>query len=294
MDSARLLTRGSPAGMVANLSRFHLAHGFYTGVINDTKNTLPLIGQVLYELGSRSARLSFVAPGSNCDSPELPALLEGLATQAGRRWGAFHVLGELEEICPAFESMRRAGFSVYAWQRVWRLQTGGQANGSTAGRWQPVQEEDEWAVRSLFQNLVPPLAQSAEPLTIRRQSGLVYRQGSEIMAYVQGIFGPLGIYLYPLIHPDIEDALNLIKTLPSALVPLLGRPVYLAVRSYQAWLETTLTDLDSQSSPRQALMVKHLAHAQRVPLTARLVQIEGRQVEPAKSVAHNASQTHLP
>ncbi len=294
MDSARLLTRGSPAGMVANLSLLHLAHSFYTGVINDTKNTLPLIGQVLYELGSRSARLSFVAPGSNCDSPELPALLEGLATQAGRRWGAFHVLGELEEICPAFESMRRAGFSVYAWQRVWRLPVGSQANGSTAGRWQPVQEEDEWAVRSLFQNLVPPLAQSAEPLTIRRQSGLVYRQGSEIMAYVQGIFGPRGIYLYPLIHPDIEDAVNLIKTLPSALVPLLGRPVYLAVRSYQAWLETTLTNMDAKSSPRQALMVKHLAHAQRVPLTARLVQIEGRQIEPAKSIAHNASQSHMP
>jgi len=293
MDSARLLTRGSPAGMVANLSLLHPTRGFYTGVINGGKKTLPLIGQVVYKLGSRSAHLSFVAPGQSCDSPELPALLEGLARHAGE-WGAFHVLGELEEICPAFESMRRAGFSVYAWQRVWRLQAGGQANGSTAGRWQPVQEEDEWAVRSLFQNLVPPLAQSAEPLTIRRQSGLVYRQGSEIMAYVQGIFGPLGIYLYPLIHPDIEDALNLIKTLPSALVPLLGRPVYLAVRSYQAWLETTLTDLDSQSSPRQALMVKHLAHAQRVPLTARLVQIEGRQVEPAKSVAHNASQTHLP
>lgn len=293
MDSARLLTRGSPAGVVANLSLLHPTRGFYTGVINDTKNTLPLIGQVVYEFGSRSARLSFVAPGDSCDSPELPALLEGLASQAGE-WGAFHVLGELEEICPAFESMRRAGFSVYAWQRVWQLPTGSQANGSTAGRWQPVQEEDEWAVRSLFQNLVPPLAQSAEPLTIHRQTGLVYRQGTEIMAYIQGIFGPRGIYLYPLIHPDIDDALNLIRTLPSALVPMLGRPIYLAVRSYQAWLETTLTDLDAQSSPRQALMVKHLVHAQRVPLTARLVQIEGRQVEPAKSLANNASQSHLP
>jgi hypothetical protein len=216
-----------------------------------------------------------------------------LASQAGE-WGAFHVLGELEEICPAFESMRRAGFSVYAWQRVWRLPVASLANGSPPGRWQPVQEEDEWAVRSLFQNLVPPLAQSAEPLTIRRQRGLVYRQAGEIMAYVELVFGPRGIYLYPLIHPDIEDAATLVRTLPSALAPLLARPVYLAVRSYQAWLETTLTELNAQSSPRQALMVKHLAHAQRVPLTARLVQIEGRQAEPAKSLANNASQTHLP
>ncbi|HEX7598052.1 MAG TPA: hypothetical protein VF518_07540, partial [Polyangia bacterium] len=98
------------------------------------------------------------------------------------------------------------------------------------------------------------------------------------------------IYLYPLIHPDIEDAVSLVKSLPAALAPLLGRPIYMAVRSYQAWLENTLSDLSAKSSPRQALMVKHMAQTQRVPLTARLVQMEGRQIEPAKSVAQNVRQ----
>jgi len=290
MDSARLLTRGSPAGLVASLSRLQPARGYFTGVTSGSKNSPALIGQVSYQLGSRSARLSFIAPGTICDSPDLPSLLEGLAWQAGD-WGAFHVLGELEEICPAFESMRRAGFSVYAWQRVWQLPVGPTNGSEPETGWQPVREEDEWSVRSLFQNLVPPLAQSAEPLTMRRQRGLIYRQGTEIMAYVEGVFGPRGIYLSPLIHPDIEDAYSLVKSLPAALAPLLGRPVYLAVRSYQAWLENTLTDLGAKSSPRQALMVKHMAQTQRVPLTARLVQLEGRQIEPAKSVAHNVSQT---
>lgn len=292
MDSARLLTRGSPVGMAANLSLLHPARGFFTGVMPAGKNNLSLIGQVIYRLGSRSAHLSFIAPGAICDSPNLPGLLEGLARQAGE-WGAFHVLGELEEICPAFESMRQAGFSVYAWQRVWQLPAG-QANGSGPSRWQPVREEDEWSIRNLFQNLVPPLAQSAEPLTIHRQSSLVYRQGGEIMAYVEGVFGPRGIYLSPLIHPDIEDEVSLVKSLPAALGPLLGRPVFLAVRSYQAWLENTLTNLDAKSTPRQALMVKHLTLAQRALLTARLVQIEGRQAEPAKSVAQNMSHSDAP
>jgi len=292
MDSARLLTRGSPVGMAANLSLLHPARGFFTGVTPAGKNDLPLLGQVVYHLGGRSARLSFIAPGSVCDSPNLPGLLEGLARQAGE-WGAFHVLGELEEVCPAFESMRMAGFSVYAWQRVWRLPAGG-TNGGSQNRWQPVREEDEWPIRNLFQNLVPPLAQSAEPLTIHRPSSLVYRQNGEIMAYVEGVFGPRGIYLTPLIHPDIEDEASLLKSLPAALGPLLGRPIYLAVRSYQAWLENTLTDLDAKSSPRQALMVKHLTLAQRALLTARLVQIEGRQAEPAKSVAQNISHPDVP
>lgn len=293
MDSARLLTRGNPAGLVASLSRLQPARGYFTGVTGGSKNSLPLIGQVTYQMGSRSARLSFIAPGAICDSPDLPGLLEGLAWQAGD-WGAFHVLGELEEICPAFESMRRAGFSVYAWQRVWQLPVGLPNGSSPTPGWQPVREEDEWAVRGLFQNLVPPLAQSAEPLVLRRQRGLVYRQGTEIMAYVEGVFGPRGIYLYPLIHPDIEDAQSLVKSLPAALAPLLGRPIFMAVRSYQAWLENTLTDLDAKSSARQALMVKHMAQTQRVPLTARLVQMEGRQIEPAKSVANHVRQVDGP
>jgi len=291
MDSARSLTRGSPLGMAANLSLLQPSRGFFTGVTSNGKNGMPLIGQVSYHLGGRSARLSFIAPGSVCDSPDLPGLLEGLARHAGE-WGAFHVLGELEEVCPAFESMRLAGFSVYAWQHVWRLPAG-ISNGGT-NPWQPVREVDEWAVRSLFQNLVPPLAQSAEPLTIRRPGSLVYRQGGEIMAYVEGVFGPRGIYLTPLIHPDIEDEVSLLKSLPAALGPLLGRPVYLAVRSYQAWLENTLAGLEAQSSPRQALMVKHMTLAQRALLSARLVQIEGRQAEPAKSVAQNISHSDAP
>ena len=36
-----------------------------------------------YTLGSRSARLSFLAPGGSAASPLLPGLLEGLAWQAG-------------------------------------------------------------------------------------------------------------------------------------------------------------------------------------------------------------------
>lgn len=309
MDSAQLLTRGNPAGLAANLNRLHPARGIFTGVTTGNQNGAPLIGQVSYRLGSRSARISYIAPGSICDSPDLPGLLEGLAWHAGD-WGAFHVLGELEEVCPAFESMRKAGFSVYAWQRVWQLplgQTNGNTNGHSrretprlpggdgsvrsAATWQPVREEDEWAVRNLFQNLVPPLAQSAEPLTIRRQRGLINRQGSEIMAYVESVFGPRGIYLYPLIHPDIDDVGSLLTSLPQALSPLMGRPVYMAVRSYQAWMETTLTELGARSTPRQAMMVKHLAQAQRVPLNARLVQIEGRQIEPAKTVAQNMSRS---
>ena len=52
------------------------------------------------------------------DNPALPALIENLTVQAGS-WGALHVLAELDETSPAFVPLRKAGFSVYAWQRMW-------------------------------------------------------------------------------------------------------------------------------------------------------------------------------
>jgi hypothetical protein len=42
-----------------------------------------------------------------------------------------------------------------------------------------------------------------------------------------------------------------------------------AARSYQAWIEPSLQRLHGKSSPRHALLVKHLALAQRVNLLAR-------------------------
>ena len=142
LDSALLLTRGNPAGPAANLGRLHPARGFFTGVTTGSQEEAPLIGQVLYRLGGRSARISFIAPGQICDSLELPELVEGLAWQAGN-WGAYHVLGELEEVCPAFEGMRRAGFSVYAWQRIWNLKPADPSDG------RPVKAEGSRLVSSV-------------------------------------------------------------------------------------------------------------------------------------------------
>jgi hypothetical protein len=69
----------------------------------------------------------------------------------------------------------------------------------------------------------------------------------------------------------------------------LGRPVYLSVRSYQAWLETSLQQLDGQLLPRQALLVKHLVQAQRVEAPARLGVLENRQAEPTATIVTQVS-----
>ena len=68
-----------------------------------------------------------------------------------------------------------------------------------------------------------------------------------------------GVVLTPLIHPDENDVSEKIASLVGGLPARRGRPVYLNVRSYQAWLEPVLEDLGALASTRQAVMVKHLA-----------------------------------
>jgi hypothetical protein len=292
LDSAQSLTRGSLANLPGALVQFMPVHGSYAAISSPSGGGAELIGQITHTPGSRSARLAFLAPASAVSSPELPGLLEKLVGHAGEQ-GAFHVLGEVDELSPAFEGLRRTGFSVYAWQRIWKLDALPLDGGKAASAWQPVSDADEPAVRMLFQNLVPPLVQSAEPLPNRRLRGLAYRQDGEIMAYVQGISGSRGMFLHPLVHPDLTEYSELVRSLMQSLPPL-GRPVYLAVRSYQSWLENALADLPAETSPRHALLVKHLAKLQRVPLTARL-GVEQRSSEvPTASIVNQVQNLEPP
>lgn len=304
-DSAQALTRGSPVGPLAMLSRLNLALGSYTAICTPDNGGTPLIGQIQYTAGDRSAHLVFLMPDDALGQPHLMHLLENFAVQAGS-WGAFHLLAEVDESSCAMEGLRRSGFSVYAWQRIWKFAPAGdpsrQSNGGKTNKngkskekngsslWRPASSVDEVAIRNLYQLLVPPLVQSAEPLSIRRLPGWVYRQEGEILAYVEGNYGPHGIYLQPLIHPAVENVSQVLCSLLCNQTNQLGRPIYLSIRSYQAWLETVVRDLECQVGPRQALMVKHLVLQQRVAVTAaRHSVLEKYAAEPTVPMVRNST-----
>ena len=299
-DSTQALTQGSPVGPVALLQRLNPAVGSYTGITTSASGATPIIGHMQHTFGDRSARIVFLMPESGLNQPVLYDLLESMAVQAGS-WGAFHLLAEIEENGCALEGLRRSGFAVYAWQRIWKFfhngdnNHGGAANGNgknSTSLWKPASSIDEVSVRNLYQALVPPLVQSAEPLTTRKLSGWVYRQDNEILAYVEGQSGPHGIYLQPLIHPAVE---NISQVLSSLLLHQPGRqsrPVFLAIRSYQAWLEPVVRDLECQVGPRQALLVKHLVMHQRDIVPARHMVLEKYSSEPVVSsvpIVNNSS-----
>jgi hypothetical protein len=297
-DSAQALTHGSPVGPIALLSRLNPTLCSYTGVYPTANGSLPLIGHMQHAAGDRSAHLAFLMPEPGLAQPGLVNLLEHLAAQAGS-WGAFHLLAEVEEDSCALEGLRRSGFSVYAWQRIWKfapaterspaenIKNDSLKNGNFP--WQPATSIDENSIRNLYQSLVPPLVQSAEPLTSRRLLGWVYRQEGEIWRIWRGYMARTAFIYSRLIHPAVENVSQVLSCLLQRQPNLLGRPIYLAIRSYQAWLETVVRDLECQVGPRQALMVKHLVLQQRVALQAgRHSVLEKYTAEPTVPMVHNS------
>lgn len=253
-------------GAWAVLDNLRLEFGSYTHILHQGGSNPDLIGQMHHAAGERSSRLTFITPEIGLTSPGLSALLESLAWTAGER-GACSLLAEVEETNPAFETLRRAGFSVYGWQRVWKIKEQPGTN-HIPSVWVNATDLDSLPIRALYQALVPPLVQGAEPLADRGLTGMIYEQTGELLAYVEPTYGPRGIYLTPLIHPAVEDVLRLVRSLLNGISFHLGRPVYLSIRSYQAWLENALSELDAEAGERQALMVKHLVVQQRAPAFA--------------------------
>jgi hypothetical protein len=256
LDSARTLTRGNPLGAVALLAYLNPRRHIYTAVC--TGDGLTLMGQVVQSAGEPFARLTFLAPNELLGAGEAP-LLEHLSGQAGG-WGALHLLAEVDERSKAFKSLRQVGFAMYAWQRVWKLAT---LSKEVEAGWQETDSSDIPAIQSLYSQIVPALIQPVEVLP-RKPDGLVCRTNGEVQAYVGLTYGPAGIWVQPLIHPDAEAVPERITALFHNLPDRRERPVYVCVRSYQAWLEGVLEDLGADAGPRQAVMVKRLVKLQKI------------------------------
>jgi len=273
LDTARALTRGNPLSAVGLMSYVNPAKHIYAAIINGNKDSL--LGGIIHSRDETFAKLLYLAPMSQLNHPDLPELIENLATQAGE-WGAFHVLAEVDERSDAFVPLRRSGFSVYAWQRMWDVSQ--IANASPSAVWKRVRPIDFHSVQSLYQQIVPPLLHPIEPQP-KGVSGWMCTDA--VKCYVSVSQGVYGIVLMPLIHPEAKDVGGKLASLIATLPDRRNRPVYICVRSYQAWLEPVLADLGAQGADRQAVMVKHLAHLVKEAQTAPAVP-KGVTVQPSR------------
>ena len=274
LDTARTLTRGNPLGAVGLFAYVNPARHIYSAIANGEKEVV--LGGIIHSRDDAFAKLLYLAPASQLGHPDLPELIEDLSVQAGE-WGAFHVLAEVDETSDAFVPLRRSGFSVYAWQRMWNVSEIMESNSSSRAERTAKTEVEAWmrvrsvnlpAVQSLYHQIVPPLLHPIEPQP-RNAIGWMCNEGAK--CYVSVAYGAYGIVLKPLIHPEATDVSVKLSALINNLPDRRNRPVYVCVRSYQAWLEPVLEDLGAQALPRQAVMVKHLARLVKAEQPARVV-----------------------
>jgi len=253
LDTARTLTRGNPLGAARLLAYMNPARHVYSVIANGEHDSV--VGGIIHAREDVFAKLLYLAPSSNLNHPDLPALIESLSAQAGA-WGAFHVLAEVDEVSDAFVPLRKAGFSVYAWQRMWEMSGMLEQVSAKNEAWMRVRSINLPAVQSLYHQIVPPLLHPIEPQP-KTPIGWMSNDGAK--CYVSVTHGGRGIVLTPLIHPEATDVSAKLTALISHLPDRRNRPVYVCVRSYQAWLEPVLADLGAKAGQRQAVMVKHLA-----------------------------------
>lgn len=285
LDSQPTLTWGRvlvPLG--ALLSPFSDLTGVFTSLREGEGRQSPLIGQVVHRGAASYAHFTFLAPDAAMDSPLLPELLEHLIQRAGSR-GAHSLVAEVDEDSLAFEALRRAGFSIYARQRIWRLRRMPRGVARRAG-WQPATQADAFAVNTLCGQLMPSLVQQVEPPS-SRPAGWVYHRQGKLLAYMEVRRGPRGIWLQPFVHLDAAPFDEAMRALLAGLGPSRGRPLYICVRSSQEWLQSALEEAGAQAGPQQAVMVKRTTRFAAASARRRIPAAEGRRAEPTVPI-------HLP
>jgi hypothetical protein len=275
LDTARTLTRGNPLAAARLLAYMNPARHVYSAIANGAERNI--LGGVIHSRDDVFAKLLYLAPASQLDHPDLPELIENLAAEAGT-WGAFHVLAEVDELSEAFVPLRKAGFSVYAWQRMWDVSELANQAAAEGEAWLRVRAIQLPAVQSLYHQIVPPLL---HPIESQPKALIGWISNDGARCYISVTHGAYGIVLTPLIHPEATAVSTKLAALIGNLPDRRNRPVYLCVRSYQAWLEPVLADLGARAGQRQAVMVKHLARMVKDPVTASAVPA-GVTIQPSR------------
>lgn len=280
------LTCGKPLSWSQFISSFNPLDHVFTGVYDPGKDGQKTIGQIYQSGDLDEAQLHYLLPSGDQSTQDMAILLEGLIHQAGQ-WGAKHVIADLSVDSALFSSFRQTGFSVLAKQRVFRCETTREPQRETTNKWRIWTSKDVKAMRSLYATLVPPVIQTVEPLTKRKMLGMVYYdQDGDLKAYADLVYGPVGAWVLPFIHPQTKERpLDLLGQLIHDLPDLNSRTIYLITRSYQPWLENALASSSASPGPEQALMIRYLALRQRVKAEFSFGTVENGNPEPTVPLA---------
>lgn len=272
LNSELGLTRDARGPNSALLSSILFSRELYTLVARADKQQV--VGQFRYKAEELNAHIVYLAPRLDDVADDTPWLhiLDAMAREAGKH-GAHTLVAEVEETSHLFETMRTAGFAVYARQMIWRHEPFEEALPDPEIELTEVTEAEEISVTALICSMIPSMVQqvAAPPSDMR---GLVYRKNGRIEGYVALTEGKYGLYIIPYLHQDIRAEAHRVLAAAIRLCERAARvPVYVCVRAYHSWLDSAMEKLGFEPWVEQAVMVRHIAagvrHAQFAPVRLR-------------------------
>ncbi len=258
LDSELRCTREVADAQSIMLSSILPQRNFYT--LAGRAGRQRIVGQFRIRSDEPIAQVVYIAPELDAHRRDTAwlHLIDAMVIEAGKH-GAHMLTAEVDEDSALFVTMRSAGFAVYARQEMWQ-RAAGPLPPTAPVEVREAKDEDNSAIQSLYCNIIPRLVQ---PVAMPPEDceDFIYRQDNRLQAHVAVSTGKCGIYMMPLLHPDIpyRDAAPIL----AGVLARIGRadrlPVYVCVRRYQDWLEDALTELGFAPCQQQALMVRHIA-----------------------------------
>ena len=288
LDSETGLTQGNHPLQHALISYLMPMAGAPTFIWRADGNHSATFGQLRHRPGEEHAWILYMAPGAQTSIDGWQPLIERLAVEAGER-RAQNLIAEVNEKSPEFETLRQAGFAIYARHTLWKLapERVPPAAAEAPVALRPATRADGPGVNTLYSNLVPRLVQQVEPGPQHIERGYVLQDGDELVAYLDVSRGPQGIWVEPFLHPEAYD---LSEPVLLACLQLLagreGKPLYVCVRRYQDWLQDVVARVGFEALGSQAVMVKRLAVRIAEPVLKPLTVVEGQVPTPITSAQY--------
>jgi hypothetical protein len=286
LDSETGLTQGNHPLQQALLSYLMPMAGAPTLIWRADGNHHAAFGQLRHRPGEEHARVLYIAPGAADHVDGWQQVIERLAVEAGER-RAQNLIAEVNEKSHEFETLRQAGFAIYARQTLWKLAPSAQLRGSAqAVALRPATRADTIAVTTLYSNVVPRLVQQVEPGPAHIERGYVLYEGGELVAYLDVRRGPQGIWIEPFLHPEADEVSAGVLTTGLDLMARREKPLFVCVRRYQNWLQEVTAAAGFEPVGAQAVMVKRLAVRLAEPVLKPLPVVEGQVPTPITSAQY--------
>ena len=283
LDAVRLYTRGLPFNLRNVLQRIAPLVE-QEAVIWQGNQGESCYGKIEKRQAKSYAQMCYLGGQDEIDPNNLTKVLEALLKKAGS-WKSYGVLADLPEQSDLFESFRKVGFSIWARQKIFLLDPKKMPLKSGNKAWRVWNSHDFNAMADIYKSIVPAATQMIEPLSRKSALGLVALQDeSRLAGFADLEYGPKGVWVQLITDPQAEFE-ELISGLPQAISDLLGRPVFLCVRSYQPWLEDLAMRLGYQEQESYILLVKYLVLRNKLEQSALQKIFEAGNVEGSLPIA---------